>query len=365
VYDFVGSGFDELVDTAEALGLRILFILDYGNPLYGESRAVVDDEGRRAFAAFAHAAASRYGGRGHRWEIWNEPNLVQFWNSRRGGPDPQLYADLVRATASALRAADPRGEIMVGALFFFFPEVVESLGFGIGAPRFLEAVAATGVLPLADAVTLHLYRFFGPESAADDVALARELLDRAGSALPLVSGEWGYSTYDPDAPATGLNYLPAVTLDQQAGYIARMLLSNYQLGLRYSVIFKDRDEHDPDPGNIEHHFGLMFGDLSPKPALDAVATLTRLLGDAGPPATLDLGPGEHGLVFRPHNGRRTVALWGDQAATVRVRGTGDAQILARDGSDITPPDFSAEAPLTLDVDVGPLYLLGDVTVVDL
>ncbi|MGB8224517.1 MAG: hypothetical protein WCF10_18130, partial [Polyangiales bacterium] len=60
VYDFVGSGFDELVQTCETLGLRILFILDYGNPLYGETQAVVDEEARQAFAAFATAAASRY-----------------------------------------------------------------------------------------------------------------------------------------------------------------------------------------------------------------------------------------------------------------------------------------------------------------
>jgi len=107
VYDFAGAGFDELVDSCERLGLRILFILDYGNALYGEERAVVDEEGRRAFAAFAAAAATRYGGRGHAWEIWNEPNIDQFWSSADGGPDPELYSELVRAAAPALRAADP------------------------------------------------------------------------------------------------------------------------------------------------------------------------------------------------------------------------------------------------------------------
>jgi len=33
VYDFVGSRYDEPVDCCESLGLRILFILDYGNSL--------------------------------------------------------------------------------------------------------------------------------------------------------------------------------------------------------------------------------------------------------------------------------------------------------------------------------------------
>jgi hypothetical protein len=366
VYDFAGSGFDELVDTSERLGLRILFILDYGNPLYGEARAVVDDEGRGAFAAFAGAAASRYGGRGHSWEIWNEPNLVQFWSSSRGGPDPQLYAELVRATAAALRGADPRGEIVAGALFFGFPEAVEALGLGLGGPRFLEAAGATDVLGLVNGVSLHFYRFGAPESVNADVESARGILERAGHPLPLWSGEWGYSTYDPDAPATGFNFLPAVTLDRQASYIARMLLFNYHLGLRRSVIFKDRDEHNPDPGNIEHHWGLMFEDLTAKPSLDAVATLTELIGDAGPPEPLTLGAGEHGLVFSPPDGRRVVALWSEQETTWLLRRGGeggDGRIVGRDGADLTPADFSDGVRVTVATDDGPIYLLGDVTVV--
>lgn len=365
VYDFVGSGFDELVDTCEALGLRILFILDYGNPLYGETRAVVDEEGRRAFAAFAAAAASRYGGRGHSWEIWNEPNLEQFWSSADGGPDPELYAELIRTTAPALRAADPDGEIVVGALFFGpLSEVTETIGLGISGPRFLETLAATGVLSLADEVTLHLYRRDAPEGAATDIQVARDLLDAAGYPLPVSSGEWGYSTYDPTAPPDGVNFLPAVTPNRQASYLARMLLYNYSLGLPHSVIFKDLDKQDPDPGNIEHHWGLMTRDLTAKPSYFAVSTLTELVGDAGPPETLALGAGEHGLRFQRPDGSQVIALWAEQRATwlLRAEGPGDARVLGRDGSGLTPAGLSDGAQLTLEPDDGPIYLVGDIVV---
>ncbi|MBW1762885.1 MAG: hypothetical protein JRG67_16640 [Deltaproteobacteria bacterium] len=365
VYDFVGSGFDELVDTCEALGLRILFILDYGNALYGETRAVVDEEGRRAFAAFAAAAASRYGGRGHAWEMWNEPNLEQFWSSADGGPDAELYAELIRTTAPALREADPEGEIVVGAIFFgALSEIAEAIGQGTSGPRFLESVAATGVLSLADEVTLHLYRADAPEDAATDIKTARDLLDAAGYPLPISSGEWGYSTYDPNAPADGVNFLPAVTPNRQASYLARMLLFNYSLGLRRSVIFKDLDKQDPNPGNIEHHWGLMARDLTPKPSYFAVSTLTELLGDAGPPETVALGAGEHGLRFEPRGGSQVTALWAEQRATwlLRAEGPGDARVLGRDGSDLTPAGLSDGAQLTVESDDGPVYLVGDITV---
>lgn len=364
VYDFAGSGFDELVDTAEALGLRILFILDYGNPLYGETRAVVDEDARGAFAAFAAAAASRYGGRGHSWEIWNEPNLEQFWSSSVGGPDPELYAELVRTAAAALRAADPDGAIVVGALYFGFAEVIEGLDLGIGGPRFLESLAASGALALADEVTLHLYRSGSPEDVTTDIELARDLLDRAGYALPVSSGEWGYSTYDPDAPPVGFNFLPAVTPDRQASYLARMLLFNHSLGLPRSVIFKDRDASDPEPGDIEHHWGLMTGDLTPKPSLVAVSTLTELLGDAGPPETVALEPGEHGLRFQRVDGSQVLALWAEQEATwlIRAEEQPDARVIGRDGSDLTPENLVDGAQVTLQPDDGPIYLLGDVSV---
>ncbi|KPK15919.1 MAG: hypothetical protein AMJ62_07980 [Myxococcales bacterium SG8_38] len=363
VYDFAGTGFDDLVETAEDLGLRILFILDYGNPLYGEIGAVVDDDGRQAFAAFAAAAARRYGGRGHSWEIWNEPNLEQFWSSSEGGPDPDLYAELVRSTAPALRAEDPDGDIVVGALYYGFPELIEATELGIGGPRFLQAVAATGALALADEVTLHLYRPANPEDVISDVEGARALLKSAGYPLPISSGEWGYSTYDPNAPSDGFNFLPAVTLSRQASYLARMLLYNYSLGLRRSVIFKDRDEDNPSPGNIEHHWGLMTGDLVPKPSLVAISTLSELVGNASLVETLVLGSGEHGLRFERDDGSEVIALWSEQQATWAIRSESqDAQVLGRDGSDLTPATLPDGAELTVESDDGPIYLIGSVTV---
>jgi len=365
VYDFVGSGFDELVETSESLGLRILFILDYGNPLYGETSAVVDEEARQAFAAFATAAARRYGGRGHSWEIWNEPNLLQFWSSTEGGPDPALYVELVRSTAAALRTADPDGGIAVGALFFGLPEITEAAGLGIGGPRFLESIAATDTLSLADEVTLHLYRLDRPEGTAAEIQIARDLLDASGYPLPISSGEWGYSTYDPSAPPDGFNFIPAVTPNRQASYLARMLLFNYSLGLQRSVIFKDRDAQDANPGNIEHHWGLMEWDLTRKPSYFAVSTLTELLGDAELSEILPLGAGEHALRFERPDGSRVTALWAEQRATWSLRAetaSGDARVLARDGSDLTPAGLSDGVQWTLEPDDGPIYLIGDISV---
>ncbi len=363
VYDFVSGEHDALVAAAEAVGLRVLFILGYGNPLHGPPQAVVDEAGRRAFAAFAAAAAGRYGGRGHRWEIWNEPNHVFFWHGPGVRPDPAQYAALVRAVVPALRATDPHGEILVGAAFTGLPAAIAAIG-GVPGVDFLAAVFATGVLDFVDGVTFHPYRAEAPETVAAEVGAIRMLMAGAGRTVPLWSGEWGYSTYDPTAPPTGLNYLPAVSEARQASWIARMLLVTHRLGLAGSVIFKDRDAAAPSPGDIEHHFGLLHADLEPKPAYTAVATLARLVGSAEPRRPLTLPPGQHGLVFRPRGGGRVVALWAEQRAVWRLRARGRRpRVLARDGHDVTPPELArGGALLALEPDEGPVYLVGRIGV---
>jgi hypothetical protein len=361
VYDFSTTGYDDLVEAAEANGLTVLLILDYGNSLYGPAQAVLSDAGRSAFAAFATAAAQRYGGRGHRWEIWNEPNLPQFWSGDGEGPDPAQYARLVDAAVPALRAADPQATILAGATFMGLPTVVPAIG-GVEGLDFLGRLFTTGVLALVDGITVHSYRAEPPETVAMTVDSVRQLMSAAGRTVPLWSGEWGYSTYDPSAPPTGVNYIPAVTPEQQASYAVRMALTNYELGLAGTVWYDDRDAATPSPGNIEDHFGLMQFDLTPKPAYQALATLLHLVGASSGSSLPPPESGDHVLEFATDAGPVT-ALWSAGTALWRVEGhSPTARILARDGSDMTPARLAQGLQLRVSADDGPIYLVGDIAV---
>ena len=348
-YDF--SGPDRVVAALEQRGIHIIFILDYGNSLYGPSRAVVDDAGREAFAAFAAAAARRYGGRGHLWEIWNEPNI--FWSAPGTGigGDPAEYARLVAATVPALRAADPHGAILVGSISYILDSLL--------GDSFLQGLIAQHVLPLADGLTVHFYRGGPPESVGADVGHVRDLLAAAGQVIPVWSGEWGWSTYDPTAPPTGLNYLPAVTPQRQASWVARMLLVNATLGLPGSIIYDDHDSAHPSPGNIEDHFGVLASDFSPKPAFDALAEVLAVAGTARPLCVLAPGADAHGLVLRQQTGGKVVALWSETDVTWTLRARGrDVHLLAADGRDLTSPTLARGAVVPSLADGGPIYLVG-------
>ncbi len=359
LFDFAAPGFDDVVAAAEDRDLRMIFILDYGNSLHGPTQAVVDDSGRAAFAAYARAAVQRFGGRGHAWEIWNEPNLPQFWSSNSGGPNAADYAALVRAAVPAIRAVDPDATIAVGALLTL--PLLTAIG-GVAADEFLQIMIDQGGLDDVDALTIHLYRSEPPETASEDIEAIRRLLDDNGLSVPVWSGEWGYSTYDPAAAPTGINYLPAVTPEGQASFVARMLLHNYSLGLERSVVFKDRDDVAPEPGDIEHHFGLMNGDFTPKPAHRAVEVLSDLVGVGRGVGRLALGDGRHGLVF-DDDGARVVAVWVEHTTTFGLEAEGPVRVVSRGGEDVTPEGVDETGgSLGLTPEDGPLFLLGPVRI---
>ena len=112
VYSFEQAGYDALTEGCTKRGIRILYILDYSNKLYETDRSIRTEEGRKAFAAFAEAAATRYKSKGILWEIWNEPNLEHFWKPQASVDD---YCKLVKLSAAHIKKADPTGLVVAPA----------------------------------------------------------------------------------------------------------------------------------------------------------------------------------------------------------------------------------------------------------
>ena len=192
---------------------------------------------------------------------------------------------------------------------------------------------------------------------------ARSCRRRAAS-VPLWSGEWGYSTYDPAAPPTGINYLPAVTRwSVRPSYAARMLLTNHALGLAGSVYFKDRDAAGPEPG--EHRAPLRPAARRP----DAEARL-RGGGDADPAARRRAlsaadsrwGRGITGSSFGAGRSPSSRSGRNGRPPGGCAPRSADARIVARDGRDITPVGFEKGLQIRILPDDGPIYLVGDVNV---
>jgi polysaccharide biosynthesis protein PslG len=265
-YDF--SPYERLLKSLDEFQIRALFILDYGNPLYTEDKAVRTPEARAAFARWAAAAAKHFSGRGVLWEIFNEPNIKIFWPPT---PNESEYTALALEVGRAFQTAAPNEKLMGPA--------TSGIEF-----RFLEACFKADLLNYWSAVSVHPYRQRSPESAAAEYALLRVMVLNYRSAtdsnttanqrdIPLISGEWGYSSAWP-----GMNE------DKQAAMLARTLLTNAANGIPLSIWYDWRDD-GPDPKEPEHHFGLVRQQYragqspvyDPKPAYLAARTLSEQL----------------------------------------------------------------------------------------
>jgi len=337
-YDF--SDYDRLLAALDAHGIRALFILDYGNPLYDDGLSPHTDQGRRAFAQWAAAAARRFRGRGILWETWNEPN-IGFWKPK---PNVADYVELALATAKAIREAAP-GEALIG------PATSEM------GTTFLEACFQGGLLEHWDAVSVHPYRQRPPESAASDYIGVSRLIARyapKGRHIPLLSGEWGYST------AWG-----GIDEDVQGRMLCRQWLFNVASGVPLSIWYDWHDDGE-DPKDPEHHFGMVrFPYLAgrdlvfvPKPSYLAAKALTGFLSGFTFARRLAVGGRQDYVLLFTRGNEVRVAAWtaaGAPGTVVIPAAPGSFRVLSHQGEPGSPIAAGPEG-LRVELDGSPKYL---------
>lgn len=286
VYDF--TPYDQLSEGLAAHGMLPVYILDYSNVLYEKDRCVVTEEAKAAFARFAAAAVTHFKGQGVVWELWNEPNGATFW---KPAPSATLYMAMAKVVLPAMRKADPNAFIMA-------PGVA-----GCDAD-YLRQCFDMGLLSMVDAVSFHPYRRSVPETVVEDYAKIRTLVTRAmvaqgiqGKPIPLISGEWGYSTaWD------------SISEELQGQYAARQYMINLSQNIPLSIWY-DWKEDGIDPKDAEHHFGLVKNDeVTPKPGYFQVQRLVDALRGLHFVKRLQSAPDDYVMLFS--NGAKNVlAAW--------------------------------------------------------
>ena len=299
VYDF--SAFDRLMKSLDQHKVRALFILDYNNRFYDDGLSPHTDEGRAAMAKWAAAAATHFKGRGVLWEMYNEPN-ISFWKPK---PNVQDYILLDKAVAAAIRKAAP-GECYFGAATS-----------QIDLP-FLEACFQSGALERWDAVSVHPYRQNDPETAAGEYRNLRMLIERykpKGKVIPILSGEWGYSTawnkFDDE---------------RQGKYLPRQWMTNLMNDVPLSIWY---DWHDDgtDEKEAEHNFGSVENQYhenrepvyNPKPSYTAAKTFTQFFDGYTFNKRLALAsPDDYLLLFNKGNDVKLAAWTTKEAHEITV-----------------------------------------------
>jgi hypothetical protein len=194
-------------------------------------------------------------------EIWNEPNLAQFW---KGGIDPAYYSQLVVEAHNAARAAGSSVPILGGSLSGYpGPDTATAMN----SRNFLKAMYAAGVKGSMDGISLHPY--------AQDVDLwrvfrvltdTRDVRDANHDNVPLWITEMGMTT-------TG-TYLDTVSENDQAVILARYLSEFGSVSDIRALIFHTLVDTSADTSQGESGYGIVhFDGVTPKPAFCAIAAL--------------------------------------------------------------------------------------------
>jgi hypothetical protein len=316
-------------------------LLDYSNKLFEADRSVVTPEGRAAFARWAAAAATHFKDRGILWEIWNEPNHRMFWTPQ---PEVEQYAALALAASQAIRAAAP-GEAIIGP-------ATSTIDL-----KFLEGCFQAGLLQWWDAVSVHPYRQSEPETVEAEYGKLRRLIARyapAGRTIPIVSGEWGYSSV-----------WKKFDDDKQGRMLARQWLVNLANEVPLSIWY---DWHDDgrDPREAEHHFGTVAFPYhsgrspvyDPKPAYRAAQKLTTVLDGCRFVKRIDVGSSSDWVLLFDKGGQPRLAAWTTaQPHQIQIPLEGrDFRVVAHNGEPVASITMH-DNMLTLTVSDAPLYLV--------
>lgn len=179
-YDF--KWLDDIVNDMGSQNIEIWAELSYGNPIYEGGGNInlsgglpTSQKALKAWDDWVEAMVTRYKGKIHEWEIWNEPDL-----NKDNTPD-QLAAFNLR-TAKIIKRIDPNSKIAALTL----ASLKESYIRG-----FLDFFKKNEALELIDWISFHGYPQNPDMMYGSSIDKAKELIHQYSSSIKLRQGESG------------------------------------------------------------------------------------------------------------------------------------------------------------------------------
>jgi hypothetical protein len=195
------------------------------------------------------------------WEVWNEPNSPAFL----AGADPAGYVRLLRAAYPAIKAGDPDADVVFGGVEYNDVDWL-TRAYDAGAQGYFDVLATHPYQGIAD---LPPDARDGTKWTLTHVSQVRRLMvERGDAAKPVWFTEFGWSTH---GVRTTKNWIRGVDEPRQAEYLAATarLVAAEMPYVQRIYWYSDRDTREGDPQYA--NYGLFRLDLSPKPALAALA----------------------------------------------------------------------------------------------
>ena len=271
--------YDRIVKLANEYGLEIIARLDappdwsrQDNRRYNRPPDNFAD-----FGDFVHTIVSRYRGKVHYYQIWNEPNIYPEWGEQP--VDPAGYVRLLRIAYERAKEADPDCVILSAGL----APTTEQGPKNLSDLTFLEEMYRTGAKDYFDIMSVMGYGLWtGPSDRRAEPErtnfsrpmLIRQIMVRYGDGTkPIWASEVGWNALSADFP--GQATFGRVSEGRQASYTVQAYRRSQAewpwMGVMCYWFFKRADEHER--GQPMYYFRMVEPDFTPLPVYDAMAEL--------------------------------------------------------------------------------------------
>lgn len=260
---------DNVINTAHAMGFTMTASIT-GNPTW-DGTPLVGAPNPNTYATFAAAVAQRYASQISAYEVWNEPNAVEFL----APSDPGVYTAMLKAAYTAIKAVNPAATVIAGVL----AAVTTVPGMSMSPQQFLAGMYAAGAQGFFDALSFHPYNYTLPFSAGAGIANSPLEQVKALYALMAANGDatkqiWATEFGNPTMPG-------GISQAQQAQMLRDFVTAWSKLSFAGpSFVYT---ANDLNTGYLldENNLGLFTTDGIPKLAAQTLAALIKQLA-AGP-----------------------------------------------------------------------------------
>jgi len=270
--------YDNIVDLAERYEIEIIARLStppkWTRAENNEFSSLWPPDNYADYGDFVYAVVSRYRGRIHYYQIWNEPNLVREW----GQVSAAEYVELLKVAYTRAKEADPDCVILAGALSATIELDDEEWGKGVNDFIYLQQMYDAGAAPYFDILSVQGYGLFsGPTDRrmrprvlnfSRPLYVREIMVDNGDAHKPVWISELDWSPVPESIPPVYGRY----DEETRARYVVqaydRMREEWPWMGVACFWFFKLADESARD--RPEYYFRMVEPDFTPLPVYNVV-----------------------------------------------------------------------------------------------
>jgi len=293
--DYRLNELDQMVARANESGIKVMLSVVKA-PEWSRTTTEMDGppSDYQTYTSFMTFLASRYEGKVHAYELWNEANLQREWNGAQLSPADTVA--LISAGAEGVRATDTGATLISGAPA---PTGINDGITAIDDRLFFHGMVTAGLASVVDAIGVHPYGWANPPDSssavpdpsipshnnhpsfffADTINDYRSILDQNGHpTIPLWATEFGWGSYEGLGvnPPPGVEYMAYVNEWQQAQYTLRAYeMANDWPGVGPMILWNLNFGPTFGSGFVESAYSLLRPDGSSRPIYHSVTSINK------------------------------------------------------------------------------------------